>query len=132
MLAAEHVELRGVGRDLRPRHLHDRPDPDQPITCPAGMPCHVLCGDDTCSNTTVTCPAGATCDLFCTGMSSCESALVQCTGATCDLHCDHDTTCEMLNIQCSSGSCGLHCCASNNTCNTNMCPTGCVNETTCP
>jgi hypothetical protein len=111
-------------------------DTDNPVTCPAGMPCTVICNAQNackkgvkCGNATscivectataacqdkgVDCGMAATCDVTCRGSSACQhgpspNGSVDCRAATCDVTCDGSGACQD-GIR-NQGTCTSHCC----------------------
>jgi len=96
---------------------------NQPITCPVGWACNILCTTpDSCSRG-VNCAVGTACTVACSGSGSCPNLTsgsgrynISCTGQTscsnlsCGAACACDVTCSLnsracRNLTCKSTAC---------------------------
>ena len=105
-------------------------------TCPATMPCKVVCnGNKACING-VDCSKATDCDITCdavSGEDACRNAMVKCGSGHCKVSCIGKGSCN-TGIDCYS-ACGCHIdCKGAQTCTSKICPpspTCCSPPTVC-
>jgi len=84
------------------------------VTCPAGMPCEVVCDlDNSCAHP-ISCGDAIGCRVRCTGSHSCNRGIA-CGTAACELICSGDRACT--NIYCESSTFCKASCGGFNSCN---------------
>lgn len=129
-------------------------DSNGEVTCPAGMPCTVICdeqdkckngvkcglatscvvrctADAACQDRGVDCGSAATCNVTCTGSSACQhgsngNRSVECRASACEVTCSGSGACQD-GIDVDTGTCESHCCG-------DACEGGtdtCINDNVC-
>ncbi len=77
------------------------------VTCPANLPCRVVCGDHACAKK-VNCGMATSCDVQCTGDDACADD-IQCNMGRCKIDCAGESSCKK-KLKCD------HACACDVTC----------------
>ncbi len=81
---------------------------DNDITCPANLPCRVICGDSSCAKKII-CTAAASCDVDCVGSGSCAEEIECAADRDCDVTCSGQNSCRK-KVKCAdSCSCDIAC-----------------------
>ncbi|HEY5921836.1 MAG TPA: hypothetical protein VIV11_09215 [Kofleriaceae bacterium] len=100
---------------------------EDPVVCPVGMPCRLICsGYRTCRDG-ASCGGATWCDVACLGYRTCQYG-VDCAGAECFVTCNGEEACEDGIRVGAGGTCTSHCCG------TEACLAGtasCANDNTC-
>jgi hypothetical protein len=91
------------------------------ISCPAGYPCEVQCGDDGSCAGGVDCSAATGCTVTCGGVDACDAEIV-CGAGRCSVDCLGAGSCEN-GVSCSTS------CACDVVCSG---PGSCADEAECP
>ncbi len=81
------------------------------ITCPPGVPCHVVCaGDDSCAGK-IDCTQATACDIGCLGKHTCGG--VACAGTNCTVRCNGMDSCRSGGVHCTATTeCNIVCAGS--------------------
>jgi len=77
------------------------------VFCPAGVPCHVVCGDKSCDHH-VDCTQSTACTVECTGATSCLDE-VRCGTGPCDVTCSGYRSCAHRAVCPFACSCDVTC-----------------------
>jgi hypothetical protein len=77
------------------------------VTCPAGVPCHVICGDLACDKH-VDCTLATACVIECVGVDACHEE-VRCGTGPCDVTCSGFKSCGKKTKCADSCSCDVRC-----------------------
>jgi hypothetical protein len=90
------------------------------VTCPAGMPCVVVCatGNNACSGG-VDCGQATRCAVTCRGTNACMGG-VTCSAGDCAVQCDGNNACQTETCPVMPASCAFQCCG-NNACTGTLC-----------
>lgn len=80
---------------------------ENPISCPSGMPCRLVCNGYRFCRAGATCGGATWCEVQCVGYRACENG-VDCAGAQCLVTCNGEEACR-AGITASS-TCTSHCC----------------------
>ncbi len=79
---------------------------NQPIVCPSGYNCAILCSTNNACTNGINCGAAASCAITCSGASSCRN--VDCGDGHCDVKCQGQGSCR--GIDCSNScACDVTC-----------------------
>jgi len=100
------------------------------VTCPAGMPCRVICdSNNDCKDGAVECGNATTCEVRCTGATSCQKGVDCGNAAACNVLCTGDDACQGDTdaVFCRTGTCDITCngtLGNSNTCQKSVNGTG--------
>jgi hypothetical protein len=79
---------------------------DEPVVCPEGWNCFILCDDDNTCRDGVDCGAAASCTISCGGDGSCRQ--LDCGSGPCTVKCDGQNSCR--GVECRfSCACDVTC-----------------------
>ena len=101
------------------------------VTCPPGVPCHVVCAaNDSCTGK-IDCTQATSCDIACLGDRTCQG--IDCAGTTCNVRCNGGDSCRTGGIHCTATqACDIVCagsgmanCQDPITCNSASCGVRC-------
>ncbi|HEY1559150.1 MAG TPA: hypothetical protein VGF94_30220 [Kofleriaceae bacterium] len=105
------------------------------VTCPANMPCEVVCaGEGTCSGHRIACAMATSCTIDCAAANTCNGSQFDCDHVGCTINCLVDGICDGFQVTDNGSACTLACCGGGNECNgdaatPNVCADG---NSTCP
>jgi hypothetical protein len=102
------------------------------VTCPAGLPCHVLCNDNSACDDIVDCSHATSCTIDCAVANTCNAGHFDCRGPGCTIYCRAVNTCNATTIDIHDSSCDLECCAWNTCSHDIAAPEECSFGSTCP
>jgi hypothetical protein len=130
------------GSCMNDRCVIDR-DNSGSVTCPAGMPCTVICdAQDACKNG-VSCGGATSCIVLCTEAAACQDKGVDCgTAQSCDVTCRGPSACQHgdsgASVECRASTCSVTCdgsgacqdgIAAQGTCDSHCCNDACEGGT---
>jgi hypothetical protein len=127
----------GAGADAGPPATPDAGNsaPDA-SSCPAGCTrceddtCVVECIEDDSCGDPVVCPPGLPCLVVCEGIGSCAAGIDCSAAASCDLRCTSREACNG-EIRCGEGRCSVTCSARDTCAGGVDCTDSCACETSC-
>lgn len=95
---------------------------NQPVVCPAGWNCAILCSTNNACSNGIDCADAASCAITCSGASSCRN--IDCGNGHCDVKCQGQNSCR--GIDCSNScacdvSCALNSACDFLTCSSQQC-----------
>lgn len=94
------------------------------ITCPADVPCRVVCGDGSCGGK-INCAEALSCDVDCTGSLSCDDDIT-CPSGECSVTCSGLGSCKH-RVRCNNScACDVQCSGAESCAEVAECP-----STTC-
>lgn len=77
------------------------------VSCPANLPCRVLCGDNACAKK-IQCMDSKSCEVRCMGSQSCGEEVV-CPSGECDVTCSGVGSCKKKSKCGESCACDITC-----------------------
>lgn len=90
------------------------------VTCPANLPCRVVCGDGSCGHK-INCGMSTSCQVQCNGDSSCQDE-IQCNANRCDVDCIGPNSCKRRTKCNSSCACDVSCIGTGSCMEASECP----------
>lgn len=91
------------------------------VTCPADLPCRVICGDASCSEK-INCTMASSCKVDCVGTQSCLEEIQCPADRACDVTCSGEGSCGK-KVKCGdSCACNITCTGLNSCAETPECP----------
>jgi hypothetical protein len=92
------------------------------VMCPAGVACHVICGDMSCGHHVV-CPPASPCTVECIGNAACAD-VIQCGTASCNVTCSGPSSCHKPIACMNACACDVACTGAMSCPGASMCPLG--------
>jgi hypothetical protein len=90
------------------------------ITCPANLPCRVVCGTRACQGK-IFCSLATTCQVQCNGDYACKDE-IHCNSNRCDVDCIGASSCEKRTRCANACACDVSCIGSNSCREVSECP----------
>jgi hypothetical protein len=90
------------------------------ITCPAGLPCRVVCGEQACGHK-VLCGLSTSCEVQCNGDYSCKDEII-CNTNRCDVDCIGVGSCKRRTKCSNACACDVSCIGASSCPEVSECP----------
>jgi hypothetical protein len=90
------------------------------VTCPANLPCRIVCGDNACGHKLI-CGLATSCEILCSGENACADD-IQCNTNRCSVTCSGTSSCKRRTRCTNACACDVTCTGAGSCAEPSECP----------